>query len=113
MVGLRDFTLSRKLRRCSLDSISGTLRRFSGTDCHLHHSGLDASNPPRSTHTHPSVPIHLAPIAIAPLPPAMVILTSTGYRVTSLRYRQLTVYLVAVFQTASAAGNSPNPSTSD
>ena len=38
----------------------------------------DASNPLRSTHTHPSLPIHFVPIAIAGDPPAIVIVTSTG-----------------------------------
>src|SRR6185369_12773532 len=113
IVGLRDFTQSRKFRRCSEDSYKRTVRRFSASGPSLSHSGFDASNPLRSTHTQPSVPIHFVPMLIAGEPPAIVILTSTGYCVTSFLYRHSTSYFVAVFHTAFIAGNSPCASISE
>src|SRR3974377_862861 len=113
MVGLRDFTQSRKLRRCSGESYNLTLQRFSGIDSILIQSSFEASKPLRSTQTQPSVPIHFVPITIDGCPPATVIETSFAYPVTSFLYLHSTRYFVHVFQSAFAAGNSPIPSTSD
>src|SRR5580765_5848285 len=103
MVGLRDLTHSMKLRWWLSDLYSFTLYWSAGIS--RNQSILEASNPPRSTQTQPSLPIHLVPPRMSLWPPAIIMVTSFGYL-------QVTRYFVHVFQIASLAGNSPTPSTS-
>src|ERR1035437_9678424 len=88
------------------EGYSLTLRSSRGRYLPGFHAGFEASNPPRSTQTHPSVPIHFTPVLISGQPPAMVMVIPCGY-FSSNRY------FGAVFHTAVTGGSSPLPSTSD
>src|SRR5215471_1021064 len=103
MVGWRDLTQSIKFFWWLSERYNFTLYLSAGIS--RNQSIFEASKPPRSTQTQPSVPIHLVPPRMSPCPPAMTMVMSLGYL-------QVTRYFVLVFQTASLGGNSPVPSTS-